>query len=229
VTRIASEQRPVSAEDVGICLGSVAGPAASAELWYARVGSHAAEVEQLSRSLLSDDERARVSRYRSRDAAERYVVTRSLVRSVLGRTLNQRPQRVDVARTDTGKPIVAGGVHFNVSHSGDLIVLALSRGRDVGVDVERRRLVPRVADLSERWLTSAERDDVQRLALAGHEASDAFLRVWTRKEACLKALGIGISGASLAVDTMHVVSLDDVLSPFTDARGGGYVGAIAFA
>ena len=130
-----------------------------------------------------------------------------------------------------GKPVVAEGIHFNVSHSGDLILLALSPERAVGVDVERRREVPRVQAMTERWLTAAERADVASLRARGASDSDAFLRVWSLKEARLKALGVGISGASRApVDAVHALPLDHLLDPIAgDRYGQGYVGAVAFA
>lgn len=209
----------------------MAAHAATAEVWLAWVGDHAGDVERFSRGYLSDEECERLDAYRSREAAERYVVTRSLVRIVLGERLGMPPREVRVSRTDTGKPVVAEGVHFNVSHSGDLILLAVSDKRPVGVDVERRREVVRVDALVERWLTQDERRDIDRLKGAGASDSEAFLRVWSLKEARLKALGVGIAGASGAV--FHAVDtqpLDRLLDPLARARDDrGYVGAVAFA
>lgn len=168
--------------------------------------------------------------YRSRDAAERYVVTRSLVRTVLSGRLGVAPRDVRVSRTDTGKPVVAEGIHFNVSHSGDLIVLALSEARPIGVDVERRRPVERVDALTLRWLSEGERADLGRLVQAGASPSDAFLRVWSLKEAKLKALGVGIVGAAGApLETIDARPLDGLLAALANRGGDGYVGAVAFA
>jgi hypothetical protein len=168
--------RRLSATDVGNRLGRVTSPSGneSAEVWFAWVGDHTHDVDQFSRDYLSTDERARLGEYRSRDAAERYVVTRSLVRSVLGEQLNIRPRDIRVSRTDTGKPVVAEGVHFNLSHSGE---------RAVGVDVERRRDVARVHALTRRWLTDPERRQFDHLRALGESDSDAFLRIWSLKEA----------------------------------------------
>jgi len=188
-------------------------------------------VERFSRDYLSAEESSRLPQYRSRAAAERYVVTRSLVRIVLSARLGIAPREIPVSRTDMGKPVVAEGVHFNVSHSGDLILLALSAERAVGVDVERKREVAKVRSLTERWLTDAERRSFDRLCTLGATDSDAFLRIWSLKEARLKALGVGIAGAlSAQQHSVEAIPLDSLLDSLAGEHvGQGYVGAVAFA
>jgi 4'-phosphopantetheinyl transferase len=219
------------ATDVGQPLGVVASGASSAQLWYAWVGAHTGDVDRFSTKFLSEHERDHLNGYRIREAAERYVVTRSLVRAVLGERLGVEPRELRVSRTDTGKPVVSQGVHFNLSHSGDLILLAMSDQRPVGVDVERKREVLKVGALTQRWLSEAERGELTRLHERGVDASDAFLRVWSLKEAQLKALGVGISGAAGArLDLVSVLALDHLLEPLSAGRSSdSYVGAIAFA
>ena len=228
---IQSPRRQFLASDVGGRLGTVNTSAGAADVWYAWVGDHARDVDRFSRDYLSSDEAARGRQYRSRDAAERYVVTRSLVRIVLSERLGIPGREIRVNRTDTGKPVVAGGIHFNVSHSADLILLALSDERPVGVDVERKRDVVRVNALIARWLTDAERNELAQLTKRGASSSDAFLRVWSLKEARLKALGVGISGAAgAALHAVDVRSLDDLLESLPGRPDEHhYVGAIAFA
>ncbi len=197
------------------------------------MGDHAGDVERFSREFLSQEERERLHFYRSPGAAERYVLTRSLVRIVLGDHLGETPRDVRVSRTEMGKPVISGAdhVHFNVSHSGELILLALCGTRPVGVDVERRREVARVQKLVERWLTDRERREMAAHTQRGAGASEAFLRIWSLKEARLKALGVGISGAGGApLDSVEAQSLDHLLEALP-ARPDepGYVGALAFA
>ena len=122
-------------------------------------------------------------------------------------------------------------MHFNVTHSGEIVLLAVSDEKPVGVDVERRREVARVHALVERWLTVAERLELERLRQRGLDDSDAFLRVWSLKEARLKALGVGISGAGSAeLGRVVAKDLDDLLRPVVRAADErGYVGALAFA
>jgi 4'-phosphopantetheinyl transferase len=204
---------------------------ASAEVWFAWVGDHVRDVVRFSRDFLSAEESARVPGYRSRAAAERYVVTRSLVRTVLSERLAIPPRDIPVSRTDMGKPVIAEGVHFNVSHSGDLILLALSDERAVGVDVERKRAVAKVQALTERWLTASERLECERLCSLGATDSEAFLRTWALKEARLKALGVGIAGAlSAQQQSVDAIPLDNLLDSLAGEHvGDGYVGAVAFA
>jgi len=200
-------------------------------LWFAWVGDHAREVERFSRDYLSVEESSRLPQYRSRAAAERYVVTRSLVRIVLSAQLGIAPREIPVSRTDMGKPVVAEGVHFNVSHSGDLILLALCAERAVGVDVERKRDVGKVQSLTARWLTDGERGSFDRLRSLGATESEAFLRIWSLKEARLKALGVGISGVLGAEQrSVDAIPLDSLLDSLAGEHvGQGYVGAVAFA
>ena len=131
--------------------------------------------------------------------------------------------------TDLGKPVVSDDLHFNVSHSGDLIVMAVSAERAVGVDVERRRPVVRADALIARWLTPVEQQEVRRLTADGVNVSDAFLRVWSTKESGLKAIGVGISGATTAdLTNVVAVALDDLLTKAT-RDADRYVGSVAFA
>ena len=214
---------------VGAYVGTARSAHASADLWAARVGEHVGDVETYGRLLLSPDEQRRLAAYRSRESAERYVVTRALVRVVLGARLGVDPCDVVISHTDRGKPVLAESLQFNVSHSGDLILLAVSADRAVGVDVERRRDVERVQALVARWLTPDERDQVARIAESGLAVSEAFLRVWSLKEARLKALGVGIAGAAGArLDQVDAVPLDEVLEPLA-SDDVAFVGAVAFA
>ncbi len=218
-----------SAELVGDRLGTVGAGSSRAEIWVAWVGDHLRDVDQFSRRYLSDAECERLGSYRSRAAAERYVVTRSLVRTVLGAHTGVAPTAVRVRLTPTGKP-EAEGVHFNVTHSGEIILLALCDDRPIGVDVERRREVLRVQALVDRWLTDAERVELSALRGRGLGDSDAFLRVWSLKEARLKALGVGISAAGSAeLSRVSAQGLDDLLDPIARDDDSGYVGAVAFA
>ncbi|HET9455659.1 MAG TPA: 4'-phosphopantetheinyl transferase superfamily protein [Gemmatimonadaceae bacterium] len=215
--------------EVGALIGTAGTGDSSAEIWAAWVGEHQARIDHYGSTMLSRDEQDRLARYRSRESAERYVVTRSLVRAVLAGRLGVEPRDIRIGHNARGKPMLSDQLFFNVSHSADLILMAVTGDRAVGVDVERRRDVERVQALTERWLTPEEQEDVNRITQSGLTLSEAFLRVWSLKEARLKALGVGIAGAQEArLDQVDAVPLDEVLEPYS-AAGRGFVGAVAFA
>jgi 4'-phosphopantetheinyl transferase len=218
------------AADVGVYLARVGGRRSSADIWYAQIGDRGDDVTRITRDCLSGEEQFRAAAFRSREASERYVLTRALVRMVLSERLKAAPGDLQLGRTDAGKPTIHG-VHFNLSHSGDLIMLALNEQQDVGVDVERRRAVPRVDALVRRWLTAEERADLEEEMIGGVERSESFLRVWSRKEARLKALGVGIAGAHAArAHEIECITLEPYFAQLPPSRDAdGYVGALAFA
>ena len=103
------------------------------------------------------------------------------------------PSALRFAHNAFGKPSLAEapGCHFNLSHSGDAALLAIDAGAPVGVDIEIERAMDDIDAMAQAHFTDAERDALQRSS-AGTRAA-AFLRTWTRKEACLKAVGTGLS------------------------------------
>jgi 4'-phosphopantetheinyl transferase len=110
---------------------------------------------------------------------------------VLARYLGFAPSSLVLERTPLGKPRLRGSsLRFSLSHSGHVALVALARGHDVGVDVERIR--PDV----DRWamvghvLTARERRQLEGVTPA--QRAHAFLSMWTRKEALLKAAGVGL-------------------------------------
>ena len=145
--------------------------------------------------LLSAEERRRAERFRFDRHRARWIQARAHSRRVLGGYLACPPQAVELVLEDHGKPRLDGPVRhheleFNLSHSGDLALLAIARGRRVGVDVE---VTPRldVRRLSARVLTERERAPLRELS--GPQLQHEFLRCWTRKESWIKALGDGMA------------------------------------
>lgn len=150
---------------------------------------------------LTDDERTRATSMASQTARQVYVASQSALREVLAGYTHTLPRELDIVRAQRGKPMLAppcAEVHFNVSHSGDWGVVAVA-SVEVGVDVERvnpRRPSARIAD---RFMTEGERG---LLALrAGSHGDAAFFMVWSRKEAYLKAVGVGLAVPFSKVDS----------------------------
>lgn len=145
-------------------------------------------------SALTAEERQRAAAFvRERDR-RRFVACRRLLRATLGRALAIPAEEVLIRVGEYGKPEL-GGPHadawsFNVSHSGGVALCAVARGRAVGVDLERLRPLRDLAGLARAVLTTGERAAIFRVP--PDEQVPAFLRIWTRKEAVLKAEGCGL-------------------------------------
>lgn len=143
---------------------------------------------------LSPDEQQRAARYRPESVRRRFVVARATLRSVLGAALARPPATLRFVAGPHGKPALAGEpppLRFNLSHSGELALVALGLDRELGVDVERRRRHLDHLSIARRFFAPDEVAALAALPQAQQEA--AFYRCWTRKEALLKALGAGLT------------------------------------
>lgn len=145
------------------------------------------------RVMLSAEERERAARFRFEADADRFAAGRGALRVVLGRWLGLAPQAVRFASLSNGKPVLAGHAEpqFNVSHSGEWALIAVARGRRVGVDVERVRDDADSGQIARRYFSANEADTFDRLPPEAQP--EAFFRCWTRKEAYIKARGDGLS------------------------------------
>ena len=155
-----------------------------------------AEVSAALWQLLSRDERERAEKFRYAEHRQHYIVARASLRRLLAERLCIDPRAVEFVETRYGKPRLApvhgsADVEFNLSHSGILALYAFTSGRAVGVDVELIREVPDADDLAERFFSPTETASLRALPL--DQRSLAFLACWTRKEAFIKALGLGLS------------------------------------
>ena len=146
--------------------------------------------------LLTGAERRRADGILRERDRQRYVLSRFALRGVLGAYCGVSASTVRLARDSNGRPYVTvpsgpRSVDFNLSHSGDLALIAVARGRRVGVDVERVRELAH-AGLAARVFTTNEAEVVA--SLDPGDQLKAFFRYWTCKEAYLKARGVGLSG-----------------------------------
>ena len=144
---------------------------------------------------LSRQEQQRHDALRRPDDRERFLLGRGALRRLLGNWLGLAPVAVPIASGPHGKPRCPGGPEFNVSHSGDLILLVLHPVRPVGVDVERVRPGLPWRLIARRVLPPHECEALEALGdAAPSAAADAFLAAWCRLEARLKADGRGLAG-----------------------------------
>lgn len=158
-------------------------------------------------NVLAPDERARAERLRRPSARAQFVATRAALRRILGGRIGLEPPRVEFRIRPGGKPELAGagaesGWRFNVSHTDGLYLIAMARGFEVGIDVERGWTPGpgELAALVGRHFSTAER--AQWESAVESDSMSAFLRIWTRKEAVLKASGVGLVEDLRSVDTV---------------------------
>jgi 4'-phosphopantetheinyl transferase len=166
------------------------------ELRLAEVSRTEAERPALH-ELLSDDERARFERFKVEGARLSFLVSRGFLRTMLGQALGCEPGSLSFGEGPHGKPFLMGphadsGIEFNVSHSGDLVLYAVSRGRTLGVDVEWKKQDRELEKLARRFFAPGEARRLLEDATPA-ERLDSFYRCWTRKEAYLKAKGTGLT------------------------------------
>lgn len=159
------------------------------DVWRARLSRVQASAGDLL-PLLTPPERTRAASYRLDTDRTRFVAVRGLLRTLLGGYLARPPALITLSVPLSGKPETTG-IYFNVAHSHDLILFAFSRQAPLGVDVEwtGRRFDP--TRMAEHCLTRHELRQWRHLAAAARHRH--FLRCWVRKEALVKASGLGLT------------------------------------
>lgn len=146
-------------------------------------------------SLLSQDEHERARRFHFDIHRNRFVVGRAMLRLLLSRYLQIPAQSLEFNYGHFGKPALAGTLNgtqlrFNLAHSDELALVAITRTGEIGVDLERVRPPTDMNELVARFFSSREARQFQKLPL--EQKPIAFFNLWTRKEAWLKATGQGI-------------------------------------
>lgn len=184
---------------------------------------------QVSRATLDHDEwadeaelppteRRRAARILNPRRRRRWVAARWALREVLGRELGEEPGAVALRAGPHGKPELArSALRFNLSHSGELALIAIARGREVGIDVEQVKPRRNLLSLARRALPAEQAARIA--ALPPDERLDAFHADWTRREAVAKCHGTGLWAP--APDAPVAVADLDV--------GPGYAAAVAVA
>jgi 4'-phosphopantetheinyl transferase len=160
-----------------------------------------AEERDIYESVLSDDERARSSRYVFEIDRMRSITARGGLRWLLSSYCGVPPDSLRFQQGDYGKPSLHGAsIHyeFNVSHSGDYVLIGITTGVHCGVDIEKSRARISEQSIAERFFCPRE---IQWL----RQTEKGFLRLWTLKEAILKAVGHGMSIPLSDVDVTDIV------------------------
>jgi 4'-phosphopantetheinyl transferase len=163
-------------------------------VWRVNLETYEVYLQHLKASL-SSDEQLRADKFYFQRDRNHYIAARGILRSILGRYLACRPSALRFVYSRFGKPALVGAesgqsLFFNVSHSHELALMAFSRVGDIGVDVEYMRPGIEYTRLAQRFFSEYERREL--LPLPPAQLHRAFYCCWTRKEAYIKARGLGL-------------------------------------
>ncbi len=173
-------------------------------------------------ATLSPDERDRSARFRFTRDRQRFIAARGILRTLLGRYLGTRPDQIRFAYNAFGKPELGpelgSRLRFNVSHSTDLALIAITTDAAIGVDLECIRPHSDYGEIARSVFSAAEVDHLNNTPR--HLYPQAFLSCWTKKEAYVKARGEGLAHAPRDLDEIGRWSL------YTLQPAPGYIGAL---
>lgn len=166
--------------------------------------------------FLDEDEQRRADRIIVEPARKSFILSHALLRETLAVYLDIKPKNIHYAYNRFGKPALPNNpMHFNLSHSGDRVLIGLCESAAVGVDIEFHKDIPDYEELAARFFSRAEQAAIS--ALPDEERLNGFYRVWTRKEAYLKMLGRGVSfGLSKFCVDIKPDGMDNLISTDED-------------
>ena len=142
-------------------------------------------------SVLVQRERNHAAKYAFDHLRLRYILATGALRILLGRYLHLPPERVQFRYGAKGKPSLADSSHqFNMSHSGELALFGFTLDCELGVDIERMRPVDDMFGIAKGAFCPEETAELH--ALPPHLRQKGFFSLWTRKEAYIKAIGMGL-------------------------------------
>lgn len=164
-------------------------------VWRASLNAPLSSIESL-KQLLSDEEVVRAERFYFEKGRHGYIVTHGILRILLGRYLDVDPHQLRFTTNAYGKPLLESPTHsmqphFNLSHTHELVVFAFTYLGEVGIDIEYMRTNVEYEELAKRNFSPSEYTVLHNLP--EDMKQEAFFNCWTRKEAYIKARGMGLS------------------------------------
>jgi len=172
--------------------------------WYSTLALQTGRLDEFT-GLLDAEEQVRAERFRYVADRERYVIGHGLLRTLLGHYLDRSPGSIILQRGEFGKPFLEGHpIHFNLSDTKDAVVVGLSL-EHIGMDIETMNRRTDHKSVAEHYFTPRE---VKSIAEAVN-GKRRFLELWTRKEAVLKASGVGI------MDDLHSLEVGEAHNTMT--------------
>lgn len=163
-------------------------------LWTIDVSQNSRRISQ-NRSL-NELEIARANRFKYPELGEKWAFFRQALREILAQHLSQQAKKIEFETNENGKPWLKNSkneknIFFNLSHSGSRAIVAVTSLCEIGVDVEKQKKVAELDAIANRFFSQSEQKALASLPSSQRQA--AFFRIWTRKEALIKANGLGMS------------------------------------
>jgi 4'-phosphopantetheinyl transferase len=161
-------------------------------IWSVRTTAPDAIVSEFQ-SLVSPDEQTQATRFCFTHLRSSFVLARGALRLLLGAYLDAAPTGIQLLRGPKGKPSLPAParIQFNTSHSGALATFGFALDCEIGVDVEHFRPIPDMQEIASRFFSEEEASEI--ISVPASEREHAFFLCWTRKEAYIKAIGLGLS------------------------------------
>jgi len=177
-------------------------------VWILPLDAFARPLEEMA-AQLDATERARAERFATSDLRRRFVVAHAALRRLLAVELGIAAGEIAYDIGPYGKPMLrlpagAPDLRFNIAHSGELMACAIALDRELGVDIEWKRPIADFEDIARHYFACEEREALAALVPAQRGA--AFYACWSRKEAYIKARGLGLH---LPLDSFHVAIAPD--------------------
>jgi 4'-phosphopantetheinyl transferase len=188
-------------------------------IWRASLDLPSRDVRRLEEKL-SVDERIKAERFRFDWDKNRYIVSFGILKQILSLYIGVDPASVRISYGTRGKPRLKDAygednIHFNLSHSEGLAIYIFARDHEVGVDIERIRDIPEMDNIVDDFFSPREK--ISFKALSRSKKRKAFFRLWTRKEAYIKAIG---EGMYLPLDSFDISLIPRELASPLRLEGG---------
>lgn len=161
-------------------------------IWHAHWPSFKCKTDYLS-GLLTKTELEKSSRFKFALDRERSIITRGILRILLGKYLNEDPAALEIIKNSHGKPYLGkhNSLKFNISDSGNMALFGFVKDHEIGVDIEQLRSDIDIPDIAERFFSKKEAGTIKAIS-EPQKKSRAFFNCWSRKEAFIKAIGLGL-------------------------------------
>ena len=205
----------------------------NADLYSEKVQIWSAVFDQVNSSscfdLLSEDEKSRAARLKNPGAASRQIISRGILRLILGSYTGKDPKAIVFSYSESGKPNLSDPenpkVFFNLSHSGNLLLIAVSEGEQIGIDVEKDEDNIDFLGIAGLVFSSEEQFSLSHSSDPIHD----FYELWTAKEAILKSAGLGFSYPSNRFSVVKTIEQKLQLRISKDLPAGSDISLTSFS